>query len=146
MIYLLIFAGIVCRQLQNPKNGVVTQKAIPYVGSVAVYTCNDRFELNGNSKRVCQSNGLYSGAAPVCVGKYYCAVSFILFYSTISAAIVCDRLNDINNGDVAQHNPALIGSVAVYTCNRGFKLVGPSRRVCLRDGSYTDREPVCVGK
>ena len=63
-----------------------------------------------------------------------------------SAAISCDQLDDIDNGDVDQANPALVGSVAVYTCSRGFRLVGASRRVCQRDGSYTEEEPVCVGK
>ena len=73
--------------------------------------------------------------------QYSLALSLLL-----SVVIACDQLDDIKNGDVAQHNPALVGSVAVYTCNKGFKLVGPSRRVCLRDGSYTDREPLCAGK
>ena len=73
-LFIDLFTGIVCRQLQNPRNGVVTQKRIPYVGSVAVYTCNENFELNSNSKRVCQSNGLYSGSAPVCEGESCCAV------------------------------------------------------------------------
>ena len=59
-----------CRQLQDPENGAVTQRRLPFVGSVAVYTCNNGFELNGNSRRVCQSNGRYSGEAPVCEGEF----------------------------------------------------------------------------
>ena len=63
-----------------------------------------------------------------------------------SAAIVCDQLSDPNNGQVAQPNPAVVGSEAVYTCNSGFELNGVSRQVCQADGTYSQQPPVCVGE
>ena len=36
------------------------------VGAIATYTCNPGFELIGQEERVCQSDGSYSGQAPIC--------------------------------------------------------------------------------
>ena len=65
---MLIAAAIVCGRLRDPENGDVAQRRPALVGSVAVYSCDDGFELSGNSRRVCQLNGRYSGVAPVCEG------------------------------------------------------------------------------
>ena len=38
------------------------------VGSRATIKCNDGFQLNGNSERVCEANGRWSGVLPTCKG------------------------------------------------------------------------------
>ncbi|KAG8225751.1 hypothetical protein J437_LFUL016099 [Ladona fulva] len=50
-------------------------------------------------------------------------------------------------GPGGANSPARLptGSVATYSCERGFELLGPSRRVCSEDGRWTpDGIPFCV--
>lgn len=54
-----------CGVLQDPKNGIV-KFAGTSVGSRATYTCNKGFTLMGQSSRICQSNGEWSGREPTC--------------------------------------------------------------------------------
>ena len=68
--------------------------------------------------------------AYVCTIYTQCKSTINLFTS----AVICKQLSDIDNGAVSQKNPAVAGSVAAYTCRRGFKLIGSSRRVCQSNG------------
>ena len=61
-----------CGRLSNPENGVVSQQTPRVVGSVAVYNCRRGFIIVGNSRRVCQPDGRYSGRAPTCHGVCVC--------------------------------------------------------------------------
>lgn len=36
------------------------------VGATAMHSCSENFEMDGNSIRTCQTNGVWSGTAPVC--------------------------------------------------------------------------------
>ena len=59
---------------------------------------------------------------------------------------MCGRLSNPENGGVSQQMPRVVGSVAVYVCRRGFRLVGNSRRVCQPDGRYSGTAPTCEGE
>ena len=56
--------------------------------------------------------------------------------------IFCPKLRDPKYGDVddGDNRP---GTTAVYTCNKGFKLVGMSKRKCQSNGRWTGSAPVC---
>ena len=58
-----------CGSLPNPTNGSVILTGT-VEGSFANYTCNDGFELEGASDRVCQGNGNWSGSEPFCRGMF----------------------------------------------------------------------------
>ena len=63
-----------CPNLCDPNNGAVDFYDTT-VGSVAMYTCNEGFNLSGAVNRDCQANGTWSPSEPICipVGKYtYC--------------------------------------------------------------------------
>ena len=55
----------VCGFLPDPVNGMVTISG-PTFGSIATYTCNTGYILIGDTERVCQGNGVWSGSEPVC--------------------------------------------------------------------------------
>ena len=114
-----------CARLVDIQNGRVSFSSTS-VGSVATYICNQGFELIGSSRRTCQSNGQWSGREPVCTG------------------LRCGSLSNIENGRVSFPSTS-VGSVATYTCNRGFELIGSSRRTCQSNGQWSGREPVCTG-
>ena len=65
----LIFSiAVDCGVLDDPENGEVSLSGTT-LGSKATYSCNDRYVLEGESTRVCQSNGKWSGEAPTCERK-----------------------------------------------------------------------------
>ncbi len=61
--------GIRCEQLADPANGRVGISGDNTPGSVATYSCNQGFRLEGVTVRSCDSDGTYGGEAPVCRGE-----------------------------------------------------------------------------
>lgn len=37
-------------------------------------------------------------------------------------------------------------SVALYSCDIGFELNGPSERLCQENGEWSENEPICESK
>lgn len=60
-------------------------------------------------------------------------------------AILCASLEAPPNGRVVQTGVS-VGSLATYSCNSPFQLVGSSTRQCQSDGSWSNGEPSCEGK
>ena len=115
---------IVCRDLSNPANGRVSLSIGVLIGSRATYTCNSGYSLVGDSTRVCQDDGSWTGRVPIC------------------RIISCGGLSNPSNGQVTiiSETP---GGTAVYTCNSGYTLVGRDTRTCQDDGSWSGIPPVC---
>ena len=55
-----------CGGLGDPDNGQVVTSGGTILGSVAIYICNDGFNLDGSSMRTCQPDGTWSGNEPTC--------------------------------------------------------------------------------
>lgn len=58
--------------------------------------------------------------------------------------ITCDVLTHPPNGSVSLQVPSKYQSEAFYICDDGYKLDGVSKRTCLKDGSWSNEEPVCL--
>ncbi len=41
------------------------------VDTVATYTCNTGYTLNGGTTRTCESDGVWSGSTPTCQRKWF---------------------------------------------------------------------------
>ena len=54
-----------CGALSNPANGQVNTSGTTF-GQTATYSCNTGYNLVGDSTRMCQANGDWSGSAPTC--------------------------------------------------------------------------------
>ncbi|XP_064382164.1 sushi, von Willebrand factor type A, EGF and pentraxin domain-containing protein 1-like isoform X2 [Halichondria panicea] len=172
---------IKCPALKDPENGSVNDgDNLP--GTIAKYTCDYGFRLVGSSKRLCQNYGSWAGEAPICeqikcpalkdlengsvdngdnlprtIAKYTCDYGFRLVGSSkrlcqkygswageapICEQIECPALKDPENGSV-DDGDNLPGTVAKYTCDYGFRLVGFSKRLCQKDGSWAGEVPIC---
>ena len=57
-----------CPRLSAPSNGKVQVEGVK-AGSSARYTCNDGYKLRGDTTRICQEGGQWSGQEPICQGK-----------------------------------------------------------------------------
>ncbi len=61
---------------------------------------------------------------------------------TTCEAFDCGALTAPTDGMLAA-DTTTFGSVATYTCNAGFTLVGAAERTCLADG-WSDDDPICT--
>ena len=72
-------------------NGVITYSPDTVAdfdqGTVATYTCNQGFNLQGESQKTCLTNGTFSGTAPICtmIREYLgqCYKNHVMPYSLI---------------------------------------------------------------
>ena len=58
-----------CGALEVPTQSLVTV-ADTVFGSVATYTCDTGYNLNGDDTRTCQADGTWSGVEPTCESKW----------------------------------------------------------------------------
>ena len=63
---LLLSTAVDCGALPDPANGQVNTTAGTTFGQTATYSCNTGYNLVGNSTRMCQATGVWSGSAPTC--------------------------------------------------------------------------------
>lgn len=63
------YAAVLCSGLRSPTHGRVRARRVSF-GSTASYSCFAGYGLVGNSTRVCQSDGQWSGEMPLCERKY----------------------------------------------------------------------------
>ena len=56
----------------------------------------------------------------------------------------CGDLSDIPFGSVSLTGTTF-GSVATYTCQLGYSVVGSLTRLCGANGEWSGQEPVCEG-
>ena len=66
-------------------------------------------------------------------------------YKTYHTEIECPALKAPENGSV-DDGDNLPGTIAKYTCDYGFKLVGSSKRLCQNYGSWAGEAPICERK
>ncbi|KAH9632113.1 hypothetical protein HF086_002620 [Spodoptera exigua] len=99
--------------------------SISYLSHVQ-YDCEPGYEMVGRSRLVCDIDERWNGPPPRC------------------DVVQCEDPPQIANGRVyISHNTSVFGSVAEYTCGRGFKLVGAKRIACLATGLWDKPAPNC---
>ena len=113
-----------CGRLPTPANGDISYSRGLSFGSVATYSCDPPHQLTGSRTRVCGPTGTWSGVAPVCTAPQ------------------CPSLTAPPNGFVSVTG-TVSGSVATYSCQRGFSLVGSQRRTCRDNGVWSGVTPLC---
>ena len=67
-IYFPLLTGVDCGPLDYPEKGEVSLSGTT-VGSVATYSCEAGYALDGGIKRECLASGIWSGTAPTCISK-----------------------------------------------------------------------------
>ena len=157
--------AVLCSELPAPENGEISVSGLT-PGSVASYSCLPGFTLEGVTLRTCQTTGIWTFDAPVCVGeslylplqeKRFSSGAFAqteLFnvneisntlWLCVCTEVRCPQLPDPVNGEVvlSGNTPS---STATYFCNSGYELQGIKIRTCQTDGQWSNTAPVCIGK
>ncbi|KAF4804058.1 Sushi, von Willebrand factor type A, EGF and pentraxin domain-containing protein 1 [Turdus rufiventris] len=119
-----ICSAVSCGTPESPEHGFVIATKYNYK-DVSIYKCDSGYELQGDAERTCQEDKVWSGTVPVC------------------RRISCGPPDMIENGSV-QGEEFLFGSEVFYSCDPGFVLQGPSRRICHVDKKWSPSSPTCV--
>ncbi len=69
----------------------------------------------------------------------------MIVFLVVDTEIFCPKLAAPENGAVNDGDNR-VGTKAVYTCNDGFRLVGSSKRLCQKGGSWAGEAPTCKRK
>ncbi|XP_067257601.1 sushi, von Willebrand factor type A, EGF and pentraxin domain-containing protein 1 isoform X4 [Chanodichthys erythropterus] len=112
-----------CETPPSPEYGSVIVTNSP-LGSLAEYSCEEGYELSGQTVRQCISGQQWSDDAPRCL------------------PISCGNPGGIANGEVigkSFHVKMLIH----YECHKGFVLEGVKTRTCQVDGKWDNKAPTC---
>uniref|UniRef100_A0A4W3I336 Sushi, von Willebrand factor type A, EGF and pentraxin domain containing 1 n=1 Tax=Callorhinchus milii TaxID=7868 RepID=A0A4W3I336_CALMI len=112
-----------CAQPESIENGIVDVQGLTYL-STALYTCKPGSHLIGNTTVFCGEDGEWIGRKPFC------------------QPIECPSPPDILRGTMT-FSRLHYGDSVTYVCNRGFKLEGQKRLVCLETGHWDAEPPVC---
>ncbi|XP_060077759.1 sushi, von Willebrand factor type A, EGF and pentraxin domain-containing protein 1-like, partial [Ylistrum balloti] len=112
-----------CPALRNIPNGLVNMLGRTFT-SKAEYSCNQGYDLEGESVRICKPEGFWSGNTPSC------------------QAGSCSPPISIQNGNV-DFKELKLGSVSTYECNLGYELEGNEVRRCMPTLSWFGTDPVC---
>ncbi|GAB1604660.1 hypothetical protein Ahia01_000747500, partial [Argonauta hians] len=108
-------ASLKCPQLPAPANGYfVNNKCTNDFNAACGTRCEPGFYLEGDSVRICQESGQWSGNTSRCLTK------------------ICPRLPTPKNGNrICSRGDFTFGTVCRFTCDIGYKLIGSRRRTCL---------------
>lgn len=118
-----------CPVIQNISNGKLNVSAYSE-NSIATYQCNSGYKLIGNDTRQCLLGGKWTNQEPFC--QY----------------VDCGQPKQIPNGAYQLVNSTTnYLSVAMYTCNENYTLVGSANKmICSHNNRWIGKEPQCSCK
>ncbi|KAI4818313.1 hypothetical protein KUCAC02_011657, partial [Chaenocephalus aceratus] len=97
------------------------------VGSVIRYTCIGQRSVVGNTTRMCQLDGQWSGSPPHCSGD--------------SAGLCGDPGTPVHG--IRLGEDFTVGSAVRFSCEPGYLLKGSPERTCLTNGTWLGTQPEC---
>ncbi|XP_023131571.2 CUB and sushi domain-containing protein 1 [Amphiprion ocellaris] len=97
------------------------------VGSVIRYSCIGQRTIIGNTTRMCQLDGQWSGSPPHCSGE--------------SAGLCGDPGVPVHGIRLGEE--FTVGSVVRFSCEPGYMLKGSPERTCLANGTWLGTQPEC---
>ena len=96
-------------------------------GSMVTYVCDQDYQLQGQSRRVCQEDGTWSATPPTC------------------KLIQCDEPS-VPSGGLVTGFDFTVHSTISYHCEAGHQLVGQKTSKCLPSRTWSNPAPLCVCK
>ncbi|XP_055388118.1 sushi, von Willebrand factor type A, EGF and pentraxin domain-containing protein 1 [Condylostylus longicornis] len=96
------------------------------IGKEISFNCLEDNALIGQKTLKCTKNGLWSGTPPTC------------------SYINCGELPKLENGRIELSKPkTTFGTIAIYTCNVNYTIIGANERLCSNNG-WSGEQPSCV--
>ncbi|XP_029668396.1 sushi, von Willebrand factor type A, EGF and pentraxin domain-containing protein 1 [Formica exsecta] len=114
-----------CPEPPEVNGGIVTTTG-RRVNSTATYSCQNGFILFGDNVLTCNIGGEWSGKTPQC------------------RFVDCGAPAQIEFGTVVLTNgTTTVSSLAVYTCQEDYWLVGEGKQKCTKEGKWSHDTPSC---
>ncbi|KAJ7383495.1 hypothetical protein OS493_027659 [Desmophyllum pertusum] len=113
-----------CGPSAVPEYGVAHGNSTTYPNMIT-FSCKTEFSLQGVSTRTCQANGTWTRGDVMCQG------------------MECSEVRPPANGWLFGRDFTHPHSV-IFSCGKGFRLVGTSQLTCLKNGSWSDQQPNCL--
>lgn len=113
-----------CVVVECPRPSIVNGSPSTFIrefGTTVTFTCRPRHRLQGAAQRTCRADGRWDGEDPVCI------------------RVVCPRPQPVRNGVSTLVNETL----ALHSCDKGFRLEGSNVSVCGESGSWNPAAPTC---
>ncbi|XP_045463202.1 sushi, von Willebrand factor type A, EGF and pentraxin domain-containing protein 1 [Harmonia axyridis] len=96
------------------------------VNSAIEYHCEPGHVLKGKPTLTCLRSGEWSGAIPIC------------------EFIDCGQVPPLIHGEVIHTNKSTyLFSEITYKCSKGYRLIGPSKRICTESKQWSESMPKC---
>lgn len=116
-----------CDPLSPPTNGYMVNADCEVVFNAACgFRCNPGYRLTGNSIRVCQHDGNWSGSDPVCEKKK------------------CSPLESPLRGSMSCSSDSFdFDTTCEFECQRGYALIGSRKRTCLSIALWDGLPALC---
>lgn len=107
-------------------------------GQAVNYVCEDGYTLvdSAANKLICR-NGEWDGSLPTCVSDNVCAAPDQVRYGSYTFS------GRLQTRDLGQYK---LGSLVTYSCDVGFKLVGPATLECLEGSIWSHHPPQCIAQ
>ena len=113
---------ISCDEPNEVQNGHYSGNSYTY-SSIILYSCNEAYELSGNSTAVCLANKSWS-SVPTC------------------KQVICENIS-LSNGQLSNQDFSF-SSIVSFTCDNGYVLNGNERLICEGSGNWNGSVPICA--
>ncbi|XP_032679645.1 uncharacterized protein LOC116848037 isoform X2 [Odontomachus brunneus] len=134
--------NIECGYPASIKHGGYTliNNTVTYFSQV-LYSCEDGYEMTGRARLTCDIDERWNGPPPRCE-PILCDPPAMVAHSTINI----EEIDEDGNIPIRTNfnRSLLVGSIVIYTCEKGYRLVGFRQILCLATGLYDHIAPTCI--
>eukprot|EP00055_Hartaetosiga_balthica_P017311 m.115075 g.115075 ORF g.115075 m.115075 type:complete len:3091 (-) comp9287_c0_seq2:1834-11106(-) len=122
-----VCVGVPCSPL-SITHGSVSPTSSPIYPNTYAISCENGYEIQGQSSLNCRVDGTWSAQAPTCIGR------------------ICAAVDIPNHGSVSYPDGNRYPSKAVYTCDTGYySSSSTTTRQCTTSGIYGGASISCLG-
>ncbi|KAM9317096.1 CUB and sushi domain-containing protein 1 [Gastrophryne carolinensis] len=119
---------VFCGNPGTPAEGRLNGKSFTYKSEVS-FQCRSPFILVGSSRRMCLSDGTWSGVQPTCIDPSH---------------NTCRDPGTPHYGMQNSSKAYEIGSSVFFRCRKGYHIQGSTTRNCLANLTWSGTQPECI--
>ncbi|XP_034777574.2 CUB and sushi domain-containing protein 1-like [Acipenser ruthenus] len=119
---------VLCGDPGTPAEGHLDGQTFTYRSEVSFH-CRSPHILVGSSRRVCQSDGTWSGIQPTCIDPSY---------------TMCTDPGTPHYGLQNRSQGYEVGSRVFFKCRKSYHILGSTTRICLANLTWSGVQPECI--